>query len=163
MWRFLFDSPILHRCIRSCCGRRFRLPLHQSSVCLPVQVISTADEISETVEFEVFTTELAREQASRVERTYERSRLVEMSAIAGIAISQVLWCQIVDVALRGTGAEYLIGPSNELLEVAARSHQTDFARAWNERRERLKRRWSHPAWLCVVEWESPFSRLQRIV
>jgi hypothetical protein len=83
-------------------------------------------------------------------------------AVAGIAVSQVLWRQIVDIALRGTGADYLIGLEMELLEVAGRSHKADFSSAWNERVDRLKKRWPEPAWLCVVEWESPYSRLERI-
>jgi hypothetical protein len=51
----------------------------------------------------------------RVKRTYEPSRLVELAAIAiaGLALFQAGNHEIRDIALRGTGADYLVDETNQ--------------------------------------------------
>ncbi len=57
---------------------------------------------------------------ARVRRTYEPSRRVESAAIAlaGLGLYHGGGHEIVDVVLRGSGADYLVDASQHLLEVA---------------------------------------------
>jgi hypothetical protein len=67
--------------------------------------------------------------------------------------------EIVEVAVRGTGADYLVDTSHHLLEIAGRSRRSDFEAAWQQRLQRLEERTSGGFYLCVLEWESPTGRL----
>jgi hypothetical protein len=103
---------------------------------------------------------ISGDSITRLRRTYEAPRLIELAAIgvAGLGLynagGHVMW----DVALRGTGADYLIDETHHLLEVAGRSRRSDFATAWQQRWERLEGR-AGGYYLCVVEFETPAGRL----
>lgn len=98
----------------------------------------------------------------RVKRTYEPSRLVELAAIAiaGLALFQAGNHEIRDIALRGTGADYLVDETNQLPEIAGRSRKSDFNVAWQQRRNRLNEIAINGYYLCVVEFETPSGRLE---
>src|SRR5262245_34631139 len=53
---------------------------------------------------------VSSEQEARVRRTYDAARLTELAAIAlaGLALHQTGGHEIRDVALRGSGADYLV-------------------------------------------------------
>jgi hypothetical protein len=96
-----------------------------------------------------------------VRRTYELSRRVELAAIAltGLALYHGGGHEIVDVAVRGSGADYLVDPAQHLLEIAGRSRQADFEVAWQQRLQRLRARATGSFYLWVIELESPAGRL----
>jgi hypothetical protein len=66
--------------------------------------------------------------------------------------------EIRDVALRGTGADYLIDEANHLLEISGRSRRGDFTVAWQRRWDRLQGQ-DGGIYLCVAEFETPSGRL----
>jgi hypothetical protein len=105
--------------------------------------------------------EVASEHMSRLQRTYEPSRLVELAAIAvvGLGLYHGGGHEIRDVALRGSGADYLVDESNHLLEVAGRSRRSDFGVAWQQRWQRLTDRIGSGFYVCVAEFETPAGRL----
>jgi hypothetical protein len=65
----------------------------------------------------------------------------------------------VDVAVRGSGADYLVGSDRHLLEVAGRSRKADFEAAWQQRLHRLEDRATSGFYLCVIECESLTGRM----
>lgn len=104
---------------------------------------------------------ISAERVARVRRTYEPHRRIELAAIAlaGLALYHGGGHEIVDVALRGSGADYLVDAAHHLLEIAGRSRRSDFEVAWQQRRERLKERAIGGYYLCVVELQTPAGRL----
>jgi len=101
------------------------------------------------------------ERVIRIRRTYEAHRRIELAAIAlaGLALYHGGGHEIVDVAVRGSGADYLVDAAHHLLEIAGRSRRSDFEVAWQQRLQRLKERASDNFYLCVMEWETPTGRL----
>src|SRR5713101_2433557 len=75
---------------------------------------------------------VSEDQVSRLRRTYEEPRLVELAAIAiaGLGLYYGGGHEIRDVALRGSGADYLVDETHHLLEVAGRSRRSDVGAAW---------------------------------
>lgn len=98
---------------------------------------------------------------SRLQRTYESSRLVELAAIAiaGLGLYHGGGHEIIDIALRGSAADYLVGESNHLLEVTGRSRRSDFRVAWQQRWQRLTDRIGRGFYVCVAEFETPTGQL----
>lgn len=107
------------------------------------------------------TTGFPQELLVRIEKTYEWPRLVELAAIAvtGLALYHSGGHEIVDVAVRGSGADYLTDDAQYPLEVAGRSRRSDFEIAWRQRSERLKRRLVGGGYVSVVEFQTPTARL----
>jgi hypothetical protein len=105
-------------------------------------------------------TGLAADRVARMRRTYELPHRIELAAIAlaGLALYHGGGHEIIDVAVRGSGADYLVD-SAHLLEIAGRSRRADFSVAWQERVDRLKDRATGGFYLCVVELQSPAGRL----
>jgi hypothetical protein len=101
------------------------------------------------------------DQVTRLQRTYEASRLVEMAAIAiaGLGLYHGGGHEIRDVALRGSAADYLVDEAGHLLEVAGRSRKSDFSSAWQLRWQRLSEQESSGFYVCVAEFETPAGRL----
>lgn len=101
-----------------------------------------------------------RGQTDRLRRTYERSRLVELAAIAvtGLALYYGGGHEIVDVALRGSAADYLVDSSRNRLEIAGRSRRSDLEHAWQQRIARLAGT-SDGFYLSVIEFDTPRGRL----
>ena len=64
-----------------------------------------------------------------------------------------------DVAIRGSSADYLIDAASNLLEVAGRSRASDFEPTWQKKWQRLSERTSRGFYVCVVEFETPKGRL----
>lgn len=116
---------------------------------------------SETIQFAIGAGDIAADQVNRLQRTYEPSRLVEMAAIAiaGLGLYHGGGHEIQDVALRGTGADYLVDETNHLLEIAGRSRRSDLNAAWEQRWQRLSDRLGEGFYLCIVEFETPAGRL----
>jgi hypothetical protein len=104
----------------------------------------------------------ARPQAiAQVRRTYEPSRLIEMAAIAvaAIGLHRAGGHQILDVARRGSGADYLVDETHNHLEVAGRSRRRDLEAAWQQKQQRLAEGPGRGFYVCVAEFESPAARL----
>ena len=104
---------------------------------------------------------VSEELVTRVRRTYEWPRLVELAAIAtaGLALYHAGSHEIVDVALRGSAADYLVDDAHCRLEVAGRSRRRDLDSAWRQKWERLEPRTQSGCYVCVVEFETPMVRL----
>jgi hypothetical protein len=116
---------------------------------------------SESVHLLVERHGIPAERVARVRRTYEPHRRIELAAIAlaGLGLYHGGGHEIVDVAARGSGADYLVDAANHLLEIAGRSRQSDFEVAWQQRLERLQARAAGSFYLCVMELETPAGRL----
>lgn len=116
---------------------------------------------SEQLQFTIDPAGVAIDHVRRLQRTYEASRLVELAAIAiaGLGLYYGGGHEMRDVALRGSGADYLVDEANHLLEVAGRSRRRDFGAAWQQRWQRLTERPGSGFYVCVVEFETPAGRL----
>lgn len=97
----------------------------------------------------------------RIGRTFERSRLIELAAIAvaGLAIYHAGGHEMRDVAFRGSSADYLVDDSQTLLEIAGRSRKSDLNAAWQLRQQRLHETAPEFYYLCVCEFETMSARL----
>jgi hypothetical protein len=98
---------------------------------------------------------------ARLRRTYEPSRLVELAgiAVAGLGLYHAGRHEILDVALRGSSADYIVDEANHLLEVAGRSRRSDLGAAWEDRWHRLSEDSPNGFYVCVVEFETPAGQL----
>ena len=96
-----------------------------------------------------------------VRRTYEPSRLIELAAIAiaAIGLHHAGGHEILDLAVRGSGADYLVDASRHHVEIAGRSRRSDFEIAWQQKWRRLEETQEGSCYVCVVEFESPAGRL----
>jgi hypothetical protein len=96
-------------------------------------------------------------EIARIRRTYESSRLVELAAIAvtGLSLYHGGGHEMMDVAVRGSGADYLVDAESHRLEIAGRSRCGDLDPAWQQRVQRLVERTSHGFYISVVEFETP--------
>jgi hypothetical protein len=104
---------------------------------------------------------ISPEWLAKVRRTYEPSRLVELAAIAvaALGLHRAGGHQIVDVARRGSGADYLVDQTHHQLEIAGRSRRRDLDAAWQQKQQRLTDRAGPGFYVCVAEFESPAARL----
>jgi hypothetical protein len=104
---------------------------------------------------------VSEDRSRRVRRTYEPSRLIELAAITIAAAG--LHCtgghEILDVAVRGSAADYLVDEARHHLEIAGRSRRLDFAAAWQHKWQRLAGRGGSGCYVCVAEFETPAGRL----
>ena len=94
-------------------------------------------------------------------RTCEAPRCTELAAIALAALGLYHGGahEIVDLAVRGSGADYLVNSARHLLEIAGRSRKPDFEAGWQQRLHRLEERATSGFYLCVIEFESLTGRL----
>jgi hypothetical protein len=101
------------------------------------------------------------EVIAKVSRTYEPSRMIELAAIAvaAIGLHGAGRHQILDVARRGSGADYLVDETSHHLEIAGRSRRRDLDAAWQQKRQRLADNSGRGFYVCVAEFESPSARL----
>jgi hypothetical protein len=101
------------------------------------------------------------ELLAKVRRTYEPSRLIELAAIAvaALGLHRAGGHQMVDVARRGSGADYLVDEAHHHLEIAGRSRRRDLEAAWEQKQQRLTVRSGPGFYVCVAEFESPAARL----
>jgi hypothetical protein len=100
-------------------------------------------------------------QITQVRRTYEPARLVELAAIAvtGLALNHAGGHEIVDVAVRGSAADYLVDQARHHLEIGGRSRRKDFETAWRQKWQSLEDLWGSGFYLCVADFESRAGRL----
>lgn len=139
--------------------------LNESDRSAPVGFNLVVDDVpgfgSEHLPMRIDASGIPPAQMSALRRTYDMPRLVELAAIAiaGIGLHAAGGHEIKDVALRGSRADYLVDDANHLLEVAGRSHRSDFAAAWRERWDRLSTTASSGYYVCVLEFESPAGKL----
>jgi hypothetical protein len=101
---------------------------------------------------------VASKRMEQARRTYEPARLVELAAIAvaGLTRHHAGGHEILDVAVRGSAADYLVDRARHHLEIAGRSRRSDVEVAW---RQRLSARGTGGFYLCVTEFESATGRL----
>jgi hypothetical protein len=106
-------------------------------------------------------TGVAANQTARARRTFDPSRLVELAAIAvaGLALHHAGGHEMLDVAARGSAADYLVDRAGHHLEIAGRSRRSDLEVAWRQRWERLQERGGGGFYLCVTEFEGATGRL----
>ena len=100
-------------------------------------------------------------RVAQVRRTYEASRLVELAAIAiaGMGLHVAGGHEIVDVAVRGSAADYLVDQERHHLEIGGRSRRSDFEAVWRQKWQRLAELWRSGFYLCVAEFEGRTGRL----
>jgi hypothetical protein len=116
---------------------------------------------SERVTLAIHAGSVAAVDLARVQRTYEPARLVELAAIAmaGLSLYHGGGHEIMDVAVRGSAADYLVDESRHRLEIAGRSRRSDFESAWQEKWQRLASRTTGGFFVFVAEFETPVGRL----
>lgn len=116
---------------------------------------------NESLQLLIDRTGIPADLVARVRRTYEPSRRIELAAIALAALGLYHGGshEIVDVAVRGSGADYLVDAAHHLLEISGRSRRADFEVAWQQRLQRLTERATGGFYLCVVELQTPGGRL----
>lgn len=116
---------------------------------------------SEDVQFVLDAAGVPDDLVTRVRRTYEPSRLVELAAIAiaGLGLHYAGGHEIMDLAVRGSAADYLVDQSQHHLEIAGRSRRQDFEGAWQQKWQRLSAHQEGGSYVCVSEFETPSGRL----
>lgn len=127
----------------------------------PLDLVNVPEFGGEQLELLIDRGGVSAERVARVRRTYEPFRRIELAAIALAALGLYHGGghEIVDVAARGSGADYLVDGDRHLLEIAGRSRRRDFEVAWQQRLGRLKERTSGSFYLCVIELQTPAGRL----
>lgn len=105
--------------------------------------------------------EIREDLIAQLRRTYDSSRLVELAAIAvtALGLHHAGGHEIVDIAIRGSAADYLVDVTRHHLEIAGRSRRGDFETAWEQRRKRLSVHVGGGYYISVIEFETPSGRL----
>jgi hypothetical protein len=100
-------------------------------------------------------------EIERCQRTFEASRLIEFAAIAvaGVGVHLAGNHELVDVARRGSAADYLVDAARHHLEIGGRSRRRDLDAAWEHKQPRLTERSERGCYLCVSEFETFTGRL----
>ncbi len=101
------------------------------------------------------------DRVTRIRRTYEPSRLVELAAIAvtGAGLHQAGGHEIRDLAVRGSAADYLVDALEHHLEIAGRSRRSDLEAAWEQKWQRLTDLHKGGFYVCVSEFQTHTGRL----
>jgi hypothetical protein len=104
---------------------------------------------------------LSETRLAQVRRTYEPFRLVELAAIAvaGLGLHHAGGHEILDLAVRGSAADYLVDQARHHLEIGGRSRRSDFETAWRQKWQRLADLWGSGFYLFVAEFEGRTGRL----
>jgi hypothetical protein len=128
---------------------------------LPLAVENVPGFGSDNLRLLVDPTGVRPEVLPRPRRTYEPSRLIELAAIATAALGlyRAGGHQIMDIAVRGSAADYLVDETHHRLEIAGRSRRRDLDTAWQQKRQRLAGSAAGGFYVCVAEFESPAARL----
>jgi hypothetical protein len=94
-------------------------------------------------------------------RTFEASRLIEFAAIAvaGLGLHMAGNHELVDVARRGSAADYLVDAARHHLEVGGRSRRRDLDAAWEQKQPGLLEHSERACYLCLSEFETFTGRL----
>ncbi|MBI3821133.1 MAG: hypothetical protein HY289_00465 [Planctomycetes bacterium] len=126
-----------------------------------IAVLDVPGFSDDAIRLNIDRTSVSEARVARVRRTYDRNRLVEMAAIAiaGLALYHAGGHIIYDVALRGTGVDYLVDEGDYLLEIAGRSSRREFQAAWNQKWQQLLRTIGGDFFVFVAEFETCTGRL----
>jgi hypothetical protein len=126
---------------------------------LSVQGVPEADD--QEMEWVLDSTGVSSDEITRIRRTYESSRLVELAAIAiaGLALHCAGGHEINDLAVRGSAADYLVDETRHCLEIAGRTRRRDLDLAWEKKRSGLEDLGEKGYYLCIAEFESFTGRL----
>jgi hypothetical protein len=128
---------------------------------LPFDLSGVSSSAGDELVLKLGSPSFPEDQLDRVRRTYDPARLVELAAIAacGLALYHGGGHEIVDIAARGSGADYLVDAERYPLEIAGRSRKSDVAAIWSQKETRLSRRTRNGFYVCVVEFETPRGKL----
>lgn len=132
----------------------------ESPYLLEIELVNVPGFGTELMQLMVDRIGIPSKVVDRIRRTYDSTRRVELAAIAATALALYHGGghELVDIALRGSGADYLVDASRTVLEIGGRSRRADFAAAWRQKAERLGSR-VEKYYLCIVEFETPAGRL----
>jgi hypothetical protein len=127
-----------------------------------LEVIGVPGFGSETIEFLFDVTGIAFDRITKIQRTYEPSRLVELAAIAiaAVRLAHAGEHEILDVAYRGSAADYLVDHAGHCLEIAGRSRKGDLESAWQQKWQRLREQGKGGCYVSVSEFETHSGRLE---
>jgi hypothetical protein len=116
---------------------------------------------TEEVELEIDPTGVSAELMERCRRTFEESRQIEFAgiAVAALGLHVAGSHELLDVARRGSAADYLVDAARHHLEIAGRSRRRDLETAWEQKQPRLLERSERGCYLCVSEFETCTGRL----
>jgi hypothetical protein len=116
---------------------------------------------TELLEIEIGTDDIRPDLVERLRRTLEPSRQIELAAIAlaGIGLHLAGGHQIVDLAVHGSGADYLVDAARIPLEIAGRSRRRDLDQAWEQKEQRFLERQESGVYICVCEFATLTGRL----
>jgi hypothetical protein len=92
---------------------------------------------SEELQLELDPEGVSTDWIERLRRTYEPSRQIELAAIAvcGLGLHHAGGNELLDIAVRGSGADYLVDEAKHRLEIAGRSRRSDCEAAAVDRAE----------------------------
>lgn len=130
-------------------------PLHFPIDCHDVPLFDT-----DRLDLLIDCSDVSERQKEQIRRTYDNARLIELAAIAvtGTVIYHGIGSEILDIAFRGSAADYVLS-TGHFLEVAGRSRRSDVAAAWQQRALRLAERQPTGFYLAVIEFETPSGRI----
>jgi hypothetical protein len=116
---------------------------------------------TDVLEIDIGTEDVRPDEVERLRRTVEPSRQVELAAIAiaGIGLHLAGGHQIVDLAVHGSGADYLVDAARVPLEIAGRSRRRDLDLAWQLKEQRLLEQRESGVYICVCEFATLTGRL----
>lgn len=128
---------------------------------LIVEIENVPNQANGPILLEPLATGIPAGRVAKIRRTLDPHRRVEAAAIAlaGITLHLAGGHQIRDVALRGTGADYLVDDGSHFLEVTGRSRRRELRAAWEARWQRLSAAHEAGFYLCAFEFETPSGRL----
>jgi hypothetical protein len=116
---------------------------------------------TDTLQLEIDPSGVSAETIERCERTFEPSRHIEFAAIAvaGLVLQVAGSHELVDLARRGSAADYLVDAARHHLEIGGRSRRRDLDTAWEQKRPRLLEHSARGCYLCLSEFETYTGRL----
>jgi hypothetical protein len=116
---------------------------------------------TDKLELEIYPTGVSPELIERCQRTFEPSRHIEFAAIAvsSLVLQAAGNHELVDLARRGSAADYLVDAARHHLEIGGRSRRRDLDTAWDQKKPRLLQRSARGYYLCLCEFETFTGRL----
>jgi hypothetical protein len=116
---------------------------------------------TDVLDLSIDPTGISTSMIKRCQRTFEASRHIEFAAIAiaGMGLHLAGNHELVDVARRGSAADYLVDAARHHLEIGGRSRRRDLDAAREQKQPRLLERSERACYLCVSEFEAFTGRL----
>jgi hypothetical protein len=116
---------------------------------------------TDSLELLIDPTGVSASAVERCQRTFEAWRQIEFAAIAiaGLGLYIAGDHVLVEVARRGSGADYIVDASRHHMEIGGRSRRRDLEAAWDQKQQRLLEKSGRPCYLCVSEFETFTGRL----